>query len=289
MQVAELAGQNEQWQLQAALAKLHQAEQTAQQAQHSHSNSPTASPAQDSADVVRLQSQLEEMTRRHGALQSQLSSTEEALQQERADLEQQQQQAGDRAKHAAWDLQHQVDNLTGENKSLLDSHEKLQGQFESLTKQLAQAQHAQHAQHAAESRSKVAEAQQLSRSTALQQQVDSLMASSAGQVEQRHRLENEVAVLQRQLTTAESALSQHQHRVRSQEEAEAAASGQVAMLRQQADSVVADNAALEGQCAQQAADMKQLQSDVQVSCMCNTNNACSHTQVCIQTQVSMET
>ena len=95
------------------------------------------------------------------------------------------------------------------------------------------------------------------------------MASSASQVEQRHRLENEVAALQRQLTTAESALSQHQHRLRSQEEVEAAASGQVAMLRQQADGVLADNAALEGQCAQQAADMKQLQNDVQVSCICN--------------------
>ena len=65
---------------------------------------------------------------------------------------------------------------------------------------------------------------------ALQEQVDSLLASSAAHMEQKHRLENEVSALQRQLANAESALCQQQHRVRSQEEAEAAVNGQGAVL-----------------------------------------------------------
>lgn len=156
-------------------------------------------------------------------------------------------------------------NLNQENQSLIAHHEKLEARFESLTKQLAKAQHAQHAG----AQSKSDHAQFLARASALQEQVNNLMESSALQVEQRHRLENEVTTLQRRLATAESALSQHQQRVRGHQEAESASHGRIAMLQQHSESVAGDNEALQAQCRQQTVDMKQLQNDVQVS-----TNAC---------------
>lgn len=182
------------------------------------------------------------------------------LKQEQAKGTEQQQQTHDQADHMAWELQHKVDNLTQENQSLLKHHEQLETRFESLTKQLAKAQHAQHVQHAAEA----SEAQTQSKTAVLQEQIDSMLNSSAAHLEVRHRLENEVASLQRQLGHAESALSQQQSHAMNHQQAEAATSGQVAALQQQAESVVQENATLERQCRQQAADMKQLQSDVQV-------------------------
>ena len=266
VQVVELGGENEQlqWQLQSAQSKLSQAEHTAQQLQHNQSDRSSTSPEQDSARSSHLQSQLEELGRHNSELQSELATAVQNLKQEAAKGVKQQQQIHDQADHMAWELQHKVDNLTQENQSLLKHHEQLETRFESLTKQLAKAQHAQHAQHAAEAQSKASEAQKQSKTTALQEQIDNLLNNSAAHLEVRHRLENEVTSLQRQLGHAKSALSQQQDRARNHQQAEAATSDQVAALQQQAESVVQENATLERQCRQQAADMKQLQSDVQV-------------------------
>ena len=171
------------------------------------------------------------------------------------------QQHKESIERTSWELQHQVDNLSQENQSLIAHHEKLETRFQSLTKQLAKAQHAQHAV----TQSKSDHTENLARASALQEQVNNLMESSALQVEQRHRLENEVTMLQRRLANAESALNQHQQRVRGHQEAESASNGKIAMLQQQAESVVGDNEALQAQCRQQTVDMKQLQNDVQVS------------------------
>ena len=266
VQVAELGGENEQlqWQLQSAQKKLRQAEDTAQQLQHNQSDGSSTSQEQDSGRSSHLQSQLEELGRHNSELQSELTAAVQNMKQEEAKGVKQQHQIHDQADHMAWELQHKVDNLTQENHSLLKHHKQLETRFESLTGQLAKAQHAQHAQHAAEAQSKACEAQTLSKTTALQEQIDNLQNSSAAHLEVRHRLQNEVTSLQRQLGHTESALSQQQNRARNHQQAEAATSGQVAALQQQAESVVQENATLERQCRQQAADMKQLQSDVQV-------------------------
>ena len=150
---------------------------------------------------------------------------------------------------------------------MLEHHVQLESRFASLTKQLAKAQHAQGSHHAAEAQSKASErAQQHSKSTALQEQVDRLVAGSAEHLEVRHRLENEVASLHRQLSHAESALIQQQHQALGNQQAEAATRGQVAVMQRQAERVAQENDVLGRQCKQQAADMKQLQSDVQVGC-----------------------
>ncbi|KAL0029937.1 hypothetical protein WJX77_008395 [Trebouxia sp. C0004] len=260
--VAELGCENEQlqWQLQSAQSKLSQAEHTAQQLQCNQSDRSSTSPEQDTARSSHLQNQLEELGRHNSELESELVTAVQNLKQEEAKGVKQQQQTRDQADHMVWELQHKVDNLTQENQLLLKHHEQLETRFESLTKQLAKAQHAQ---HAAEAQSKASEAKTQTKTTALQEQIDNLLNSSAAHLEVRHRLENEVASLQRQLGHAESSLSQQQNRARNHQQAEAATSGQVAALQQQAESVVQENATLERQCRQQAADMKQLQSDVQ--------------------------
>ena len=269
MQVAELGGENEQlqWELQAALQKQRKAE-TEHQLLHRQSDKSSVFAEQDAAGW----SQTEELSKHNRELQSQLAAALQNLKQEKLQSTHQHtqhQQLQDHAGHTEWELQHQVDNLTQENQSLLKHHAQLETRFESLTKQLAKAQHAQHAQHAEDAQSKASEAREDPKTRVLQEQVDSLMASSAKQLEQRHRLENEVALLQRQLTNAESMLHQHQNRVRGHQQAEAASSGQLVVLQQQAESVAAENAALEAQFRQQAASMKQLQSDVQVSHSCS--------------------
>lgn len=219
-----------------------------------------------------LQDQLELLSRQNSELSTELAAAQQSLKAEQAlALQQQQdhQQHSDKAERVAWEAQHQVDNLTQENQSLLDHHQQLQTRFETLTQQLAKAQHAQHAEGA---QSKSEQAHSLARASALQQQLSSLMASSAAQVEQRHRLENEVASLQRRLTGAEAALGQQQQRVRGQQEAETATHGQVLMLQQQAESVLEENTGLQAQCRQQSAAMKQLQNDVQVNTHASTFN-----------------
>lgn len=266
MQVAELGGENEQlqWELQSALQKQQKAE-TEHQLLHRQSDTSSVLAEQDAARW----SQTEELSKHNRELQSQLAAALQNLKQEKLQSTHQHtqhQQLQDHAGHTEWELHHQVDNLTQENQSLLKHHAQLETRFDSLTKQLAKAQHAQHAEDA---QSKASEAQEDPKTRVLQEQVDSLMASSAKQLEQRHRLENEVALLQRQLTNAESTLHQHQHRMRGHQQAEAASSGQLVVLQQQAESVAAENAALEAQFRQQAASMKQLQSDVQVSHSCS--------------------
>ena len=268
MQVADLGAENEQlrWELNSAQQKQQQAEQaTALRLQQQDHSDRLASPSQSSeAQTSRLCDELEALSRQNSELSSELAAARESLKAEQALVLQQQkdyQQHRDSAERASWDLQHKANNLAQESQSLLGHHQQLQTRFESLTKQLAKAQHAQHA--GAQSRSD--QAQNLAKASALQEQVAGLLESSAVQVEQRHRLENEVANLQRRLTGAESALSQHQHRVKGHQEAETASSGKIAMLQQQAESVVEENAALQAQCRQQTADMKQLQNDVQVS------------------------
>lgn len=271
LQVAELGGENEQlqWQLHSATSKLSQAEQTAQQPQHNQSTKPSSPSEQDSARFGQLQHQLEQLRGHNAKLQADLTAADHKLKEEKAQSvkkQKREQEMHDQAGHTAWELQHKVDNLTQENQSLLEHHEQLETRFESLTKQLAKAQHAQHSHHAAEAQSAAADAQHKSKTTALQEQVDRLMAGSAEHLEVRHRLENEVASLQRQLSHAESALSQQQHQARGHQQAEAATSGQVAVMQRQAESVAQENDVLGRQCKQQAADMKQLQSDVQVGC-----------------------
>lgn len=270
LQVAELGGENEQlhFELQSVSAKLKQAEQSAQQLQHKQSDRSSPQPEQDSARSSRLQSQVEELSEHNTELQAELASALQRLKEgniQAAHHQKQQQQLREEADHTAWELQHKVDILTEENQSLLTHHAQLGTKFESLTKQLAKAQHAQHAQHAADAHSKASEARELSKAGALQEQIDSLMESSSVQLEQRHRLENQVASLQRQLSHAESALNQQQHKARGHLQAEVATSGQVAVMQRQAESIAEENAALDSQCRQQAAAMKQLQSDVQVS------------------------
>lgn len=255
MQVADLGAENEQlrWEL-----------NSAQQKQQDHSDRLASSAQSSEAQTSRLRDDLEALSRQNSELSSELAAARESLKAEQAlSLQQQKdyQQHRDSAERASWELQHKANSPTQENQSLLGHHQQLHTRFESLTKQLAKAQHAQHAG----ARSRSDQAQNLARASALQEQVAGLMESSAVQVEQRHRLENEVATLQRRLTGAESALSQHQHRFRGQQEAETASSGKIAMLQQQAESVVEENAALQAQGRQQTADMKQLQNDVQVS------------------------
>lgn len=268
MQVAELGGENEQlrWELKSAQQKQQQAEQRLQQQQDQSDKLALPSP-RSQADSSRLRGDLEALSRQNSELSSELAAACQSLKAEQAlvlQTQREHQQHRDSADRASWELQHQVDNLTQENQSLIAHHEQLETKFTSLTKQLAKAQHAQHAG----AQSKSDQAETLARACGLQEQVDSLMESSAVQVEQRHRLENEVATLQRRLAGAESALSQHQHRVRGHQAAESASMGKVAMLQQQAESVVEENAALQAQCRQSAADMKQLQNDVQVSTKC---------------------
>lgn len=276
-QVAELGGENEQlqWQLTSAQQKQQQAELTVQQYQ---SDRLASTSDKTQAQSGALPQQLEQLGRQNSELQSELAAAKQNLKAqhaEEAQRQQDQQQHKEKSDRLVWELEHSVDNLTQENKSLLAHHSQLETRFDSLTKQLAKAQHAQHAG----AQSKVDQAETLARASALQEQVSNLMQSSAVQVEQRHRLENEVATLQRKLTGAESALGQHQHRVRGQREAETASSSKIAMLQQQAEDVVEENAALQGQCRQQSADMKRLQSDVQVSMHIHI---CTHTHRCLQ-------
>lgn len=264
MQVAELSGENEQlrWELNSAQQKQQQAEQRLQQQDQSDQLAPPSQSSQ--ADTSRLRGDLEALSRQNSELSSKLAAACQSLKAEQALVLQKQrehQQHRDSAERASWELQHKVNNLTQENQSLIAHHEQLETKFTSLSKQLAKAQHAQHAG----AQSKSDQAETLARAYSLQEQVNSLLESSAVQVEQRHRLENEVATLQRRLGSAESALSQHQHKVRGHQAAESASNGKVAMLQQQAESVVEENAALQAQCRQSAADMKQLQNDVQVS------------------------
>ena len=265
VQVAELGSENEQlrWELKSAQQKQQQAEQRLQQQQDQ--SDKLAAPTQSSqADTSRLRGDLDALRRQNSELSSELAAACQSLKAEQALVLQKQrehQQHRDSAERASWALQHQVDNLTQENQSLIAHHEQLETKFKSLTKQLAKAQHDQHAG----AQSKSDQAETLARACSLQEQVNSLLESSAVQVEQRHRLENEVATLQRRLAGAESALSQHQHKVRGHHAAESASNGKVAMLQHQAESVVEENLALQAQCRQSAADMKQLQNDVQVS------------------------
>ena len=264
LQVADLGAENEQlrWELKSAKQKQQQAEQRLQQQEHSGRVAPTSQKSE--AQTNRLCDQLDTLSRQNSELNSELAAAQQSLKAEQALLAQNQrehQQHRESGERTSWELQHQVDNLNQENQSLIAHHEKLETRFESLTKQLVKAQHAQHAG----AQSKSDHAQNLARANALQEQVNNLMESSALQVEQRHRLENEAATLQRRLANAESALSQHQQRVRGHQEAESASNGKIAMLQQQAESVVGDNEALQAQCRQQTVDMKQLQNDVQVS------------------------
>ena len=270
VQVAELSGENEQlhWQLASAKQKQQQAELAVQ---HDQSGRPTSSPA-NQTQAEALRHQLEGLRLHNTELQSELTAVRQRAKSAQAQaLEQQEaeKQGRDNSVHASWELQHRVDNLNQENQSLLAHHTQLESRFENLTKQLAKAQHAQHVG----AQSKADQAESMARTAALSEQVSNLMESSAMQVEQRHRLENEVASLQRKLTRAETALSQHQHRVRGHEEAESASSSRMAELQQQADGAIGENAALHLQCRQQAVDIKQLQNDVQVS-FCN-NRYCN--------------
>ena len=266
VQVTDLGAANEQLQRQLNTAHQQlQAEQaTAQRLQQQLQSDRLPSASQSSeAQTSALRGQLKVLSRQNSELSSELAAAQQSLKTEQARVVQQQQQHQqdrDKAERVSWELQHQVDNLTQENQSLLAHHEQLQTRFETLTRQLAKAQHAQHA--GALSRSE--QAHSLAKASALEEQLTSLMASSAAQVEQRHRLENEVATLQRRLTGAEAALSQQQQRVRGQQEAESATHGKVLMLQQQAESVVEENTALQAQCKQQSAAVKQLQTDVQV-------------------------
>lgn len=264
LQVASLGAENEQllWELKSTKQKQQQAEQRLQQQEHSDRLVPTSTESK--AQTNRLRDQLDTLSRQNSELNTELSAAQQSLKAEQALSAQNQkehQQHRESTERASWELQHQVDNLNQENQSLIAHHEKLETRFESLTKQLAKAQHAQHA--GAQSKSDLA--QNLARASALQEQVNNLMESSALQVEQRHRLENEATTLQRRLANAESALSQHQQRVRGHQEAESASNGKIAVLQQQAERVVGDNEALQAQCRQQTVDMKRLQNDVQVS------------------------
>lgn len=257
------------WQLTDAQQKQKQAVLTAQQLQQHQSGSAAPTPADTQAQFSVLHHQLEDLHRHNTDLQTELAAVKQSLKAEQSQAAQQLQdhkQHRESSEHASWELQHRVDNLTQENQSLLAHHAQLESRFEALTKQLAKAQHAQHAG----AHSKAEQAESLARAHALQEQVNNLMEGSAAQVEQRHRLENEVASLQRKLTNAESALSQHQHRVRGHKEAETASSSRIAALQQQAESVVEENAALQAQCRRQTGDMKQLQTDVQVSMHAST-------------------
>ena len=264
LQIAELGGENERLQLQLtdAQQKQKQAESTVQQLQQ-HQPESAAPTANAQAQSNVLHHQLEDLRRHNTELQTELAAVKQSLKAEESQAAQQRldlKQHRDSSEHASWELQHRVDTLTQENQSLLAHHAQLESRFEGLTKQLAKAQHAQHAG----AQSKAEQAESFARAHALQEQVNNLMEGSAAQVEQRHRLENEVASLQRKLTNAESALDLHQHRVRGHKEAETASSGRIAELQQQAESVVQENAALQAQCRRQTADMKQLQTDVQV-------------------------
>lgn len=269
MQVADLGAANQhlQLELKSAQQKLQAEQATAHRLQQQlQSDRPPSTSQSNEAQTSGLREQLEALRRQNTELSSELAAAQETVKAEQAVALQQQrdnQQHRDKAERASWELQHQVDSLTQENQSLLAHHKQLETRFETLTKQLAKAQHAQHT--GPEGRSE--HAHSLARVSALQEQLTSLMASSAVQVEQRHRLENEVATLQRRLTGAESALSQQQHRARGHQEAEIATSGKVSMLQQQAESVLEENTALQAQCRQQNAAMKQLQNDVQVSNM----------------------
>ena len=261
LQVTDLGAENEQlrWELKCA---QQQAEHRLQQQDHSDRLAPTSRDRE--AQTSRLHDQLGSLSRQNSELSSELAAARESLKAEQALAVQKQkehQQHRGSSERASWELQHQVDNLNQENQSLIAHHKQLETRFESLTKQLAKAQYAQHAG----AQSKSDHAQSLARASALQEQVNNLTESSALQVEQRHRLENEVATLQRRLAHAESALSQHQHKVRGHHEADSASNGKIAMLQQQAESVVQENASLQAQCRQQTVDMKQLQNNVQVS------------------------
>ena len=241
--------------LQSALSKLHHAEQTAQQLQQNlvdTASSSQARAAEQHQDLAKPK-QVEELSKHNIQLQAELAAAVQQLNENQAHSAHQQQ-----LQLCDWELQHQVDNLTQDNQSLLTHHAQLETRFKALSQELAKAQHAKRAADAQAAR-------EVSKVSELQQQVDGLMEISAKHLEDRHRLQNEMAALQRQLHHAESALRQQQLSARGQQQAEAATTGQVVALEQQAASLAQENADLQKQCRQQAAGMKQLQNDVQVT------------------------
>lgn len=264
MQIAELGKENENlhWRLQLEAKRLTAAEQQAaalQQQCMQASVSGSSENQRDKASMLQQEAKLQSLTSQNKQLQDKLNLTEAKLT-EATKL--QQQMHAERAEHdaAQRDLQNSNQQLQStlrevneHNQSLVTCQAGLEAQLQATKESMTQAQRAQQASAAAVQDSR---------------QVESLKKENAAQAQHSRKLEHEVRALQQQLHDQMSQQQQSMHSMSISSPLASPTGVKMAKVQQQAELVAAENANLQMQCKQQAAELSQSQQDVQVISIC---------------------
>lgn len=275
MQIAELGAENEHLhrRLESSATQLEAAEQKAaalQQKSTQASISADTKSHHDKAQSLQQQAELQSLTSQNRQLQERLRLAEPKLAE--ANMLQQQQEQQTHAEHAEhvtaqheWEtscsqLQQALTEVNERNQTLAAHQGKLEVQLRAAKESAFKAQHAQQAAQETHTRTAAAAA----KDSRLQEQVTSLKKENALQSQHSRKLEGEVRALQQQLHDQMSQQQQSMHSISGGSQIGSPSGAKLAMVQHQAELVAAENANLQMQCKQQAADFAQSQQDVQV-------------------------